>query len=333
MGRYPIYYVMAKYLEYRRAYWGRSTYDERRRKLTRLARVICEMADAGTIQTTNPSKMTERDIALFLAELRRRNLEPATQMKALSCLNGMFLFCRNTAIQRLREKHDPVLPSEEPKPIETLSEEQVWAIHEAAGRMRGYPGEVARLISVLYPYTGLRPSELRLTKKVDLDLVGWVLRVESPKGKGVWARKRTVGIPMRVRPAIQEYLTARAERLKAFGLAEAEPLIPRIGEVTAHPECGIVGYYSDMEFRRIKRDMERMAGIPFKLKTYRCTFLRMVMERDPNSLPVASRVMGHASTETTQRHYGRIQAATAAEEVRSLLDQPVLIPQKCHTLD
>jgi len=57
------------------------------------------------------------------------------------------------------------------------------------------------------------------------------------------------------------------------------------------------------------------------------------MERNPNSLPVASRVMGHASTETTQKHYGRIQAATAAEEVRSLLDQPVLIPQNRHTLD
>jgi integrase len=333
MGRYPIYHVMAKYLEYRRAYWGRSTFDERRRKLKRLARLICEMADAGTILTTNPSKLTERDIALFLAELRRRNLEPATQMKALSCLNGLFLFCRNPAIQRLREKHDPVLPSDEPKPIETLSEEQVWAIHGAAGRMKGYPGDVARLFSVLYPYTGLRPSELRLTKRADIDLVGWVLRVECPKGKGVWARKRTVGIPMKVRPAIQEYLMARSERLKSVGLVEAEPLIPRIGEVPAHPEYGLVGYYSDMEFRRIKRDLERLSGIPFKLKTYRCTFLRMVMDRNPNSLPVASRVMGHASTETTQKHYGRIQAATAAEEVRSLLDQPVIIPQNRHTLD
>ena len=121
--------------------------------------------------------------------------------------------------------------------------------------------------------------------------------------------------------------------MDAAGLAEAEPLIPRVGEVPAHPHCGKVGYYSSNEFRKIKYELERLTGIRFKLKTFRPTFLRMVLERNPNSLPVASRVMGHASTETTQKHYGRIQAATAAEEVRSLLDQPVIVPVKRHTPD
>ena len=47
--------------------------------------------------------------------------------------------------------------------------------------------------------------------------------------------------------------------------------------------------------------------------------------------PELRKVMGHASTETTQKSYGRIQAATAAEEVRSLLDQPAIVPRIRHT--
>jgi integrase len=67
-----------------------------------------------------------------------------------------------------------------------------------------------------------------------------------------------------------------------------------------------------------------LSGIDFKLKTYRPTFLALILERNADKLPTASRVMGHASTLTTERYYGRIKASTAADEIADLLDRPAV---------
>ena len=71
----------------------------------------------------------------------------------------------------------------------------------------------------------------------------------------------------------------------------------------------------------------------FHLKSYRPTFLRMVMERSPNGLPMSSRVRGQYSPEMTQTQYDPMQAAITAEAVRSLLDHHAIVPRTCHTRD
>jgi len=63
MGRYPFLEYAMQYMGMRKGFIADSTYDELERKMRYLNKVLVELRASGKIGTTNPKKITRRDIA------------------------------------------------------------------------------------------------------------------------------------------------------------------------------------------------------------------------------------------------------------------------------
>jgi len=173
------------------------------------------------------------------------------------------------------------------------------------------------LLMYTYPYTGVRASELRRAHLEDIDTRRWVIFVRHPKGEDSYAKQRHAPILPPARQAILHYLTAREERLKEFGFDKAEMLIPVVkGTDSPH-------YYAESTFRRLKKKVqERMIAeygidLDFCLRTLRDTYCQMNLDKDETLLSAVSVSMGHASTVTTERHYGRMKTKNALDRIQA----------------
>ena len=64
-------------------------------------------------------------------------------------------------------------------------------------------------------------------------------------------------------------------------------------------------------FRVVKAKVEKEAGVKFKLRDFRPTFTQMCLDRDPTLLSDVLKQLGHSTTRTTEKHYGRIRDRAA----------------------
>ena len=207
-------------------------------------------------------------------------------------------------------------PRRTPKDLKSLDREELGMISEAAEKIGGWYGDVAKFLTAIYPYCGLRPSELRLAHLEDLDTKRWRMWVRHPKGEGKYARQRYAPILPPARQAVLDYLIARERRLEELGSKNAIPLIP------AKHQDG-VAFYSESRFRAIKAKVEvATPGVRFSLKTFRDTFCQMNIDLQPGNLTAVSVAMGHSTTKTTERHYGRMRSESALNALEKAWEGP-----------
>lgn len=314
-GKYPTSSSIKKYIEATRHAYAPSTQREIKRKLRY---ILTELRDLGAPRT--PQKFKECHIRVFLDWMDRKGLDNETKRKYLKLLKDYLAFYDNDIIGRMLAKKYIKIPKAPPKEITALSLELVHAIHKSTEMIDGWEGSVARFITMAYPYTGLRPSELRTMKYEDISPVTWILRVSHPKGEDTYGIKRKVGILPQLRPAFLVYLKEREDFLKSKGIpVNSEPLIPnRRG----------TGYWSAALFRKLKGDIQRISGIKFKLKDYRSTFCQLAIDLGAD-ISAVSKVMGHNSTLTTEKHYGRIRDDPAISEIERAFSKPTPDLKKC----
>jgi integrase len=327
-GRYPFMTAANAYLERRKGFLQASTLKENERKLRYLSRVFTDLKRQGLVSTTYPANMVREDIQAFMVWMKEhknmrtgeQGLDPETQAKYLHLLDKVCLFSRNPVIQQMKEEGER-LPSAGRKDLTAIDEEDLRQIQEAASTIGGWRGEVTQFLVWTYPYTGLRPSELRLAHVDDIDVRKWTIHVRHPKGEGSYGNKRTVPILPPARPAVVRYLKAREEHLVSKGIVSVA-LIPKAGK-------GRKGeFYSANAFYIMKSKVERISGIKFRIKDFRSTYAQMNIDRDPSLLPDVSKFMGHATTKTTEEHYGRIKDQTAFLRVERAWESPM--PQNGH---
>lgn len=316
MGRYPLLEVAKKYIERRSGFIVKSTRAEWESKFRYLNRVFVELGEEGRLVHTNPAKFDRSDIGAFIEWTKERNLSGATTEKHLRFLKKLCGFVGNPLFERMKAEGEE-LPRRSPKGLNSLNEEEVKLIMQAAEGIKGWQGEVTRFIIAVYPFTGARPSELRLAQIDDIDTHRWTLFIRSPKGQGKWARQRTEPILPPARESVIRFLKARKDRLRELGLDEALPLIPAYHR-------GAVGFYSSGKFRELKKIVQSRlpADFPdFSLKTFRASFCQMNIDRDPSLTSDVSYAMGHASTRTTEAFYGRIKQDKALERIQRAWEQ------------
>jgi integrase len=307
LGRYPFLAAANKYLERRTGILADTTIAEMERKFRYIDRVLGELKSEGRISSASPEIMTREDVQAFLIWMKERGLDPDAQNKYLRFIDKVTAFCKNPVIQRIRDEGER-LPVGTPKDLVALSEDDVAKIQEAANAIRGWKGEVVRFLVWFYPYTGLRPSELRRAMVEDVDTHNWTFFVRHPKGENRYAKKRTVMILQPAREPTLRFLKARKDYLLRRRFQTDGPLVPSIHE-------GRVKAYSSNAFRVMKAEVQKIAGIEFSLKDFRPTFTQMMLDLDPTLLSDVSKVLGHSTTRTTERHYGRIRDEKALQRL------------------
>lgn len=310
-GRYPVSSALKKYLEATRHYYAPSTQKERARK-TRYVCTILEELDVPNI----PKNIKEEHILAFLDWMAEWGLQNETKRKLVRYLRDYLAFYGNDIIGTMQIRRQIRIPASSLNNIRSLTPNEIVIIHHSAKYLDGWTGSVARFITLAYPYTGLRPSELRTLRFQDIDIISWTLIVSHPKGEGRYGIKRRVGIPTPLRPAISNYLGERHYYLARYGYATtSEPLIPLIRK-------GQIRYWREQEFWQIKANLERLSGIKFKLKDYRSTFCQLLIDKGAK-LEAVSKVMGHKNSKTTENYYGRIRDDDAISEIERAFTEPL----------
>jgi integrase len=326
MGRYPFLETGKRYLGRRKPFLAKSTFDDLERKNRYLNEVFVQLKKDGKVSTTNPEKFTVEDIGSFREFMRSESAEKGwtkgTKRKKASqnYLVGVLRFVKelcefsgNDVFTELKANGEDLF-EKVPKDLKPLSDRELAAIRKAAESMEGWTGEVARFIVAMYPYTGLRASELRLAHFEDLDIEKWTIWVRHPKGEAKYARQRTAPILPPARAAVLRFIEARRNWLKAHGVDRTEALIPVWWD-------GKFKFYEATQFRTIKKEIETIAtenGTPirFHLKTFRDTYCQQNIDRNPGNLSAVSVTMGHATSRTTETSYGRIRMDRALEDLQ-----------------
>jgi len=333
MGRYPFLETSKRYLERRKPFLAKSTFDDLERKSRYLNRVFVQLKKDGKVSTTNPEKLSAADVGAFKEYMevtsseeqertgKRKKAQHNYLVGLLQFLKQLCEYSGNDVFKELEASGEDLF-EKVPKDLGSLSEKELVSIRKAAESIEGWSGEVARFITAMYPYTGLRASELRLAHLGDLDVEKWTIWVRHPKGEAKYARQRTAPILPPARAAVLRFLDARKIHVKKHGVSSTEQLIPswRKGEFI---------FYSSTEFRNIKTQIEKIAlenGTPirFHLKTFRDTYVQQNIDRNPANLSAVSITAGHATTRTTETSYGRIRVNKAVEDLQKAweLDAP-----------
>jgi len=304
MGRYPFLAYAEQYLERREVSLAKSSLEELRRKARYLNKVLVELKQSKRISTVSPRKMTEADIRAIIKWMDEEEHQNAYKVKNLGFIKDICQFAGNNVFVQM--KADGIeLPKKTPKDLNPMSEEDLAKVLQAAEGLNGWSGEVTRFLAWMYPFTGLRASELRQAHLVDLDIKNWTIWVRHPKGEKRYARQRTAPILPPARKAVLRYLEDRKDRLAKLGV-ESEVLIPAYHG----------GVYSSTGFRRMKAELERKvnldldANIAFNIKDFRAVFCQQNIDRGVTTDAVAV-AMGHSSTKTTETYYGRMKTQSA----------------------
>jgi len=328
MGRYPLRTAIDRYIEKRRLQVGESTWKNERRYLRNMVKYFEPTDGPRPLTTTNPEMIGPKEIRTIINWMQEptnhrngKSLDPDTQVRYLEKLEGVLKMEGNNIFQQMRDEGYQFPQRIAKKSIKALTMEELNAIQQATekigsarGEPEGWRRTKARMLTCAYVATGLRPSELRLSHLVDLDTRTWRLYVRVPKGAAKWAENRRVSIVPPYRQAFLDFLEARKELLQYYGRKEATYLIPSL-------QGGKDTFYSANHFRELKREVQEVCDIDFKLKDFRPTYASLTVAMDPNSLIDVSTALGHSNLKTTQRYYAQISADSAGERINKLWEK------------
>ncbi len=326
MGRYPLMAAAEQYLEKRKVQVGPATYNNDRRTVRYFVGEIEQMREGGMIATTNPQEIGPAEVRAFIDWMREpskhktgRPLDPDTQVRYLSKLEMILRSKGNRVMEKMRDEGYSFPKRAGAKPIRAIAEPDLMEIQAAAKRVKSCPHEPpgwrmakATLLSSMYVATGVRPSELRLAHFEDLDMKKWRFYVRTPKGVGVWADQRTVTVMPPYREAILSFVREREELLRFYGREKATYLIPNLRGVKEEQQDRP---YSANHFRELKKELEALSGIDFRIKDFRPTFATLTVDMDSALMADVSAQLGHANMATTQRYYARISADRAGSRL------------------
>lgn len=310
-GQTPYTAQVNEYLTKTEEYYQPITRKERYRKFHLVADTIVKLGAPNNIL-----KWTRQDILRWKRYIEDR-IQNSTKVKYWRCLKELLEYYKNDSLRDLLREREIRMPQVQPKEIRSLTLDDVEVIHEAAKKLNGWDGDIARFVTMMYPYTGLRPSELRTEKLSDVNTHNWTLVVSFPKGSKSYGRKRTIPIPTPARQPLLDFLVARRKYLTSLKHnPDVDVLIPYKSwrNITAWP---------DAQWRLLKGRLDKRTHVNFSWKDYRSTFCQWAIDRGA-SLQSVSKIMGHSTSRTTELHYGRIKDSRAIEEINRILSEPVV---------
>ncbi len=314
-GRIPYKGQLDEYLKKTDRYYEPLTRKERNRKFNLIGKTIVELGALPNIY-----KWTKDDIHRWITHIDDR-IQNSTQVKYWRYLEEVLDYYRNDCLKEMLRDREIRRPRVPPKEVRSLTEEDVIAVNEATNGIGGWDGTVAKFVTIMYPYTGLRPSELRTQKLSEVYIQQWTLRVSNPKGSKQYGRKRTVPIPAPTRGPLQEFLQARETYLQDLGEeVNVDILIPY------RSRQGIT-FWPETRWRALKGMISRRTHVEFTWKDFRSTYCQWLIDRGA-TLQSVSKIMGHSTTRTTELHYGRIKDSRAIEEINRVLSEPVIPRQE-----
>ncbi|MDY0236663.1 MAG: site-specific integrase [Gudongella sp.] len=318
MGRYPFNEYADELIEKMKLSYAPETVANRARRYRRMGALVNELKEQKKISTSSPKQFTEKDVyAIIAADTPRRS--SADMVHEVNALRKLMSFVDNPALE-VCLNHNPEL---KPKirgnrRKQSMSIESYNVILDKA--LKVDPADFDRLrayaLVLLCLDTGTRNKEIRLATEHDLDISAWTLYIAHPKGEMSYGEAREVPIREEIRPVIAAYLRARKVWLVENSCG-SPALFP------SNSPSSKDGCMCGNSLRRIKKLVEDETHVKFDLRECRRTFGQRYLD-DELELSSVSVLMGHSSTKTTERFYGRQKNTMAIDKARSTWQKPQL---------
>lgn len=314
MGRYPFKAWAGEYMEQTKGHYSLVTVTGRRSALRTIESRFEQCRAQDRTLKADPANWGEREIMVVLDDMRQRELSNATMVQYLSVLEGMLQFAGNAAMGRLRISKRHKFPKADTVRKGSLSPSDLKAVLDAAKGVEGYKGVCVSFCLGMYAYTGVRRNELLAAHTEDLNVRDWTFKVRHPKGERTYGDKRVLPIPEPMCPLATAYLAARCVELVRRGVEAATPLVFSVRDATVPLSAGTVDTWV--------RNLNQTPGVPrFTPHALRRTYGQSLIDKGVG-LQTVSLMLGHASTNTTERYYCRKNMDDARSEVLEAMRSP-----------
>jgi len=227
-------------------------------------------------------------------------------------LTALTRYAGNPVVDRAKVRFPQHFPRFKKPHHDPLPDEDRRTIIEAAGQVRDddWMGMVAFAFAVTAICTGLRPKELRLAKISDLDLRRGTIHTEEVKGKNRYGEPRDSAIHPDGLPFIRRYARARAKAVAARSPTN-DALFPALGD------RGGDGHYSPNGVTELRKVVMEATGVEYDMRACRRTFGQTAIDAGV-PLDAVARMMGHASSKTTEAYYARKSNNKAIEDAQAV---------------
>ena len=242
--------------------------------------------------------------------MRESGIQPETQRKYLQMLRDYCLFNNNNIVYQMKIVYKSSWPKAQKKDIKSLSIHEVNHIIQSVQDWKGWWGDVARFVTVMYPHTGLRPSEMRTLLVDDVHVDELYIRVSVPKGAGIYGETREVEFDEYYKETVDEFLEKREQFLKSHKMT-SKFLFPY--SYQSGPHKGKMHYWNQGLWSKLKRRIQTRSGVKFTWKDYRSTCVDIDKNIYNMGIEDVSRKLGHTTVVTTESFYGRLRMGKARE--------------------
>jgi len=256
--------------------------------------------------------MTYEDIKVYLMMRKGLGHTAGEYRKDITAIRGLFDYVGNGAVRTCLIRYPQLKASSgSVRHLSFTSEEYDKIISGIDSALSSGGHRMIRAYSLvcLCVCCGCRPKEVRLIDVSDIDMRTWDLYIRHPKGEATYGEERSVPIPEVIQPLLRSYLVLRSERVSELGL-KGTFLFPS-GEGSGAP-------VAPNTVRMIKSAVEQDLGFEFPLGKCRRDFGQRFIDRGLD-LEDTSVLMGHQSTLTTEKFYGRKKLIVAKQNAREIL--------------
>ena len=312
MGRYPSIAWINKYLE--NCGLAETTIDERRRRLKRIFRDLEDLRSKGTVDTTNPEKMTEREVGAFVEQMIQRGKRGKDFEHDMTALNALLKYADNLALESYHNKHANLFrKSSKVSRHPSLEMDEFERIVQSANVIdpANWSKMESHAIVMLGLASGARHKELKEGKIIDLCLrIGAEhYHIEHPKGEDTYGEMRDPPIRPECVPFLRRYLQKRKEMIAIH--PDNEFLFP------AFRDKGD-GKLSTNSIAKMVRSVGKDSQVD-KMDLHKCrrTYGQMLLDEGAG-IEEVSVLLGHSTTAMTEKYYCRRRQQQASDSARRL---------------
>ena len=311
MSRYPFMEYATEFMKGMEGVYSDSTIPGLMRRYRRMNRDFIQLYESGEISTLSPKKFTADDVKAFLIMRKKKDLSFSEIRRDISALSNVCIYCGNNCVKECLVRYPRLKPSSRNNPrLETFTAEEFESIDKAySDAPKDFRHVRAYTIVFIAMFCGTRTKEIRFMNIQDVDTTEWIIEINHPKGEDTYGLSRIVPVPVAIQSLISTYLLLRADFVKKMGI-RSNALFPSSENRT--------GYLSDKTLRAIKKIVEDESGVRFDFRKCRRSFGQNYIDMDLE-LSSVSVLMGHATTKTTEKYYGRRRNMDAVIRARQVL--------------
>ena len=315
MGRYPFLTWMNRYLE--NSGLGEVTLVERERRLRRIHRDLEDLMARGEIDTTNPEKMTEKEVGAFVNLIKKRGVKKKNLGHEVGALNSLLKYAGNFAVQVYRAKNpnqlcnlsrSSRLPPLTPAEYRRILDGAAMVSHDDWTMMESYA------LVVLSIGSGARHKEVKegLIADLHLDQGDEHYHITHPKGEATYGEERDLFL----RPECVSYL--RKYHAKRLEMRSRRPDLEFLFPAMQDHEDGKLSTNSITKMVRSVGEDAGVAGLD--LHKCRRTYGQFLLDEGAD-IETVSVLFGHLETSTTERSYCRKKQQKALRAAREIWAQ------------